>query len=141
VVVERADTWGGARGVVEPGAPPCQVSAMPILAMLARRGLVLVLVAGCKPGSVTKDHELCAKAAARYEACEDLGQLTPRERELTIDRWRGLCRASFTGETRQLLPGSLAIYEQMNDDARRALREVTTCMSKAETCDAYAACE
>jgi hypothetical protein len=97
--------------------------------------------AACKPGGVTATDELCARAAAKYEKCESRDGMTPQQWELGLDRWRGLCRAAFTGETRQLLPDGLALWEQMADEARRGLREQASCAADAADCARYAACD
>lgn len=112
--------------------------------LLARLGSIAIVAAGaagCKPGGVTSTHELCARAAAMYERCEERGGMTPQQWELGLDRWRGLCRAAFTGETRQLLPDGLALWEQMSDEARRGLRDQATCAAAAADCARYAACD
>ena len=107
--------------------------------------LALCLVAGCKPGGVGKDQELCAKAAAMFERCEELdlgsGSDAKLSKELTIDRWRGLCRAVFTGKTEQLLPNALELYQAMDEGTRAGLRVQAECAAKAATCDDYKKCE
>ena len=103
--------------------------------------LALVALAGCKPGGVSSAQETCAKAAAMFDQCESFGSDTPLQRELMVDRWRGTCRAVFTGETRQLMPNALEVYQALDDDQRAALRTQAECTAKAATCDAYAACE
>ena len=87
-----------------------------------RTVLVLVLVAGCKPGMTAAD-ELCARAAAIYDRCESHDGTTAQQWELTIDRWRGLCRAALTGQTKQLLPDGLVVVDpRATPLARRADR-------------------
>ena len=76
-----------------------------------------------------------------YDRCESRDGMTLQQWELVIDRWRGLCRAAFTGETRQLLPDGLALWEQMADEARRGLREQAECAAAAADCARYAACD
>jgi hypothetical protein len=108
--------------------------------MRALVGLGL-LVAACTPSGVSQAQEICARAAGMFERCEDLGTATKLERELAYDRWRGLCRAVFTGETRQLMPDALAAFEALGESERGALRSQATCASRATTCLAYRACE
>lgn len=98
-------------------------------------------LAACKPGGVGETDRLCARAAAMYDRCESRDGMTAQQWELAIDRWRGLCRAVFTGETRQLLPDGLAIWAEMSDDVKRALREQASCAAEADTCERYAACD
>jgi hypothetical protein len=105
-----------------------------------RTVLVLLLVAGCKPG-VTAADELCAKAAAIYDRCESHSENTAQQWELVIDRWRGLCRAALTGETKQLLPDGLAIWNDMADDVRAGLKLKAECTGAATTCEQYTACD
>jgi hypothetical protein len=105
-----------------------------------RTVLVLLLVAGCKP-SMSATDELCAKAAAIYDRCESHDGNTAQQWELTIDRWRGLCRAALTGETKQLLPDGLAIWNDMADDVRAGLRLKAECTGAATSCEQYAACD
>lgn len=81
-----------------------------------------------------------------FERCEDLGPpgamgSAKLERELVIDRWRGLCRAVFTGETTQLLPNAAELYKSMGEDVKAALRTQAECAAKATSCTAYAGCE
>src|SRR5262245_11972449 len=104
--------------------------------------LVLVLVA-CKGGGVSKEQETCAKAAAMFERCEDLaseGSDAKRQNELTVDRWRGLCRAVLTGETKQLLPNARDLYHAMDDGTKAALKLQADCTANTTTCSEYAAC-
>src|SRR5512144_170009 len=99
------------------------------------RWLLLVALVGCKPGGVTKDQELCAKAAAMFERCEDLdvgsGSDAALSKELTIDRWRGLCRAVFTGKTEQLMPNARDLFNQMDEGTKAGLRVQAECAAKA----------
>jgi hypothetical protein len=103
--------------------------------------LALLAAAACKPGGVTETDQLCARAAAMYEKCESHEGMTAQQWELGLDRWRGLCRAAFTGETKQLLPDGLSLWNQMSDDVKRGLREQAQCAADAKTCPAYAACD
>ena len=102
---------------------------------------VIALAGACKPGGVSNAQETCAKAAAMFEKCEDFGSATPLEHDLMVDRWRGLCRASFTGETKQLMPNTLEVFQALSDEERAGLRVQASCTAKAATCDAYRACE
>jgi hypothetical protein len=105
------------------------------------RGLVLlVAIAACKPGGGSKPKELCAGAAAMYEKCESRGDLDAQQWELVIDRWRGLCRAVMTGETKQLLPDGLALFSEMTDGTKQQLRAQAECAAAATDCPQYAAC-
>ena len=77
-----------------------------------RSMLLVVALVACKGGGVSKEQETCAKAAAMFERCEELsteGSDAKLQNELTVDRWRGLCRAVLTGETKQLLPNALRL--------------------------------
>ena len=102
--------------------------------------LVVAALAACKPGA-TEAQQTCARAAAMFERCEDFGSNTPLERELAIDRWRGLCRAVFTGETKQLMPNALELYESLDEPTRAGLRTQAECTSRAATCDEYRTCQ
>src|SRR5688572_2140602 len=107
------------------------------------RWLVLVALVACKSGGVSKEHEVCAKAAAMFERCEELdgeGSGAKQQKELVIDRWRGLCRAVLTGETKQLLPNALELYRGMDDGTKAGLRVQAECTAKTTTCSEYAAC-
>lgn len=106
-----------------------------------RIAIVLALLAGCKPGGVSNAQEVCAKAGAMFEKCEDFGSAAALEHDLMVDRWRGLCRAVFTGETKQLMPNSLELYQSLDDASRAGLKLQAECTAKAATCDAYRACE
>jgi hypothetical protein len=103
--------------------------------------LLLAFVAACKPGGVSNAQETCARASAMFQKCEDFGSATPLQHDLMIDRWRGLCRAVFTGETKQLMPNALEVYQALGDDERAGLKLEAECAAKAATCDAYHACE
>ena len=105
---------------------------------------LLAVGGACKPGGVTKEQELCGKAAAMFDRCEELdvgiGSDAALSRELTIDRWRGLCRAVMTGETKQLMPNALELYQSMDEGTKAGLRQQATCTAKATNCTEYAAC-
>jgi hypothetical protein len=103
--------------------------------------VVWTLAAACKPGGVSTAQQTCAKAAAMFEKCEDFGSAAPLEHDLMVDRWRGLCRAAFTGETKQLMPNALQVYQALSDEERAGLRVQATCTAKAATCDASRACD
>ena len=103
----------------------------------------LVLVVACKGGGVSQEQEICAKAATMFERCEDLageGSDAKQQQELTVDRWRGLCRAVLTGETKQLLPNALELYNSMDEATKAGLRQQAECTATATTCTEYAAC-
>ena len=104
--------------------------------------LILAALVACKGGGVSKEQEVCAKAAAMFEKCEDLGSGSEvkLESSLTVDRWRGLCRAVLTGETKQLMPNALELYNAMDDGTKAGLRQQAECTAKATTCSEYAAC-
>lgn len=102
--------------------------------------LVVVALAACK-GSVSPAQQTCARASAMFERCEDFGSDTPLERDLAIDRWRGLCRAVLTGETSQLMPNALELYQSLDEPTRAGLRLQADCTASATTCDAYRACQ
>ena len=107
--------------------------------------LFVALLASCKPGGVTKEQELCAKAAAKFDACEKLdlgsGSDAALSRELTIDRWRGLCRAVFTGKTDQLMPNARELFQSMDEPTKAGLRVQAECAAKATTCAEYSKCD
>ena len=107
-------------------------------------GLVTSLGA-CKPGGVTKEQELCAKAAAMFEKCEELdfgtGSDASLSRELTIDRWRGLCRAVYTGKTEQLMPNARDLFLSMDEPTKLGLKVQAECAAKAKDCVEYKKCE
>jgi len=105
-----------------------------------RRLLVLLALAGCNPGT-SKDKQLCAKAAAMFAQCETVVGATKVDRELVIDRWRGLCRAVITGETDQLLPDGLALYYSMDEGTRLGVKLQAECTARATNCTEYAACD
>lgn len=103
--------------------------------------VALVLLVACKPAGVKNTDELCAKATQMYAQCEKQEGMHPQEWELVLDRWRGLCRAVITGETKQLLPDGLQMYQEMSDEIRAGLKVQAECTAAAKTCDAYRACE
>jgi hypothetical protein len=106
-----------------------------------RIAIVLALLAGCKPGGVSGAQETCAAAGAMFEKCEDFGSATPLQHDLMVDRWRGLCRAVFTGETKQLMPNTLAVFQALDESEREGLKLEAACSAKAKSCDAYQACQ
>ena len=46
----------------------------------------------------------------------------------------------MSGETRQLMPETLALFENMDDETRARLREQAQCHAAAKTCVEYHAC-
>lgn len=103
--------------------------------------LVLVACASCQPGGVKRSDELCARAGAMYARCETRDGMDALQWDLVIDRWRSLCRAAITGETKQLLPDALAIWSEMGDDVRAGMRVQAECTAAARTCDDYRRCD
>jgi hypothetical protein len=104
--------------------------------------LVAVLVA-CKGGGVSAEQEVCAKAAAMFEKCEELateGSDAKQQNELTVDHWRGLCRAVMTGESKQMPPYALEQYNSMDEGTKAGLKLQAECTAKTATCAEYAAC-
>jgi len=102
----------------------------------------VLALAGCQ-SRVKHEQELCAKAAAMFERCEQWsseGSDAKLEREMAVDRWRGICRAVFTGETKQLGPDALGVYANMTDDVKVSLRAQAECTAKITSCFEYAAC-
>ena len=102
--------------------------------------LALLFVVACKPGGQKDSGQLCAKATAMYAKCEAQEGMHPQEWELILDRWRGLCRAVITGETKQLLPDALQMYQEMDEGTRAGLKVQAECTAKATTCIAYHPC-
>ncbi|HUS28168.1 MAG TPA: hypothetical protein VMZ53_06650 [Kofleriaceae bacterium] len=104
-----------------------------------------IALGACKPGGVTKEQELCAKAAAMFDKCEELdlgsGSGAALSRELTLDRWRGLCRAVLTGETAQLMPNARELYQAMDDETKAGLKVQAECQAKAKDCADYKKCD
>jgi hypothetical protein len=108
-----------------------------------RRWLLVCALVACKSGDVSKERELCAKAAAMFERCEELsgdGSDAKLQNELAVDRWRGLCRAVLTGQTEQLMPNTLELYRAMDEPTKLGLKLQAECTAKATTCSEYAAC-
>ena len=103
------------------------------------RWLFLLTLAACAP-KVSDEQALCSRVAAMFDKCESFGSLTKLERSLTVDRWRGLCRAVMSGETRQLMPETRTLFENMDDETRAGLREQAQCQGAARTCAEYEAC-
>jgi len=107
--------------------------------------LLFGVLAACKPGGVTKEQELCAKAAAMFDRCEELdlgtGSDAALSRELTIDRWRGLCRAVFTGKTEQLMPNARELFQAMDEPTKLGLKVQAECAAKARDCAEYKKCD
>lgn len=107
------------------------------------RWLLIVALVACKGGGVTKEHEVCAKAAAMFERCEDLqaeGSDAKQQNELAVDRWRGLCRAVLTGKSDHLMPNTLELWNAMDDATKLGLRQQAECTAKTTSCSEYAAC-
>ena len=102
--------------------------------------VLMAALAACQPGGVSNAQEVCAKASAMFEKCEDFGSAAPLERELMVDRWRGVCRAVFTGETQQLMPNTLEMYQSLDEGERAGLKITADCTSKVTTCLAYHGC-
>ena len=107
--------------------------------------LAVLVIAGCKPGGISKEAELCARAAAMFEKCEEIdlgsGSDAALSKELMLDRWRGLCRAVYTGQTSQLRPNALELYQAMDEGTRAGLRMQAECAAKTTTCDEYKKCD
>lgn len=106
------------------------------------RAVLVLALLGCQ-SHIKHEQELCAKAAAMFDRCEQFaseGSDAKLERELAVDRWRGLCRAVFTGETKQLGPDALAIYAGMADEVKAGLRAQAECTAKTTSCVEYATC-
>jgi hypothetical protein len=109
---------------------------------MARVLLLVVALAGCKQ-PITKEQELCMKAGAMFEKCEEFdgsGSDAALTKELMIDRWRGLCRAVLTGQTGQLMSNTRELYNSMDDETKAALKLQAECTAKATTCAEYAKC-
>lgn len=105
--------------------------------------LIAIMLCSCKQ-SISKEQELCAKAAAMFEKCESFdgsGSDAALTKELMLDRWRGLCRAVLTGETAQLMQNARDLYQSMDEGTKAGLRLQAECTAKATTCDEYAKCE
>lgn len=106
-----------------------------------RRFVILAALAACKPGGVSSAQEICAKASAMFDKCEDFGSTTPLQRDLMVDRWRGMCRAVYTGETKQLMPNALEVYQALDEGSRAGLKIQAECTAKTTDCFAYHACD
>jgi hypothetical protein len=102
--------------------------------------LLMAALAACKPGGVSNAQEVCAKASAMFEKCEDFGSAAPLERDIMVDRWRGVCRAVFTGETKQMMPNVVEMYQSLDEGERAGLKITADCTSKATSCLAYHGC-
>jgi len=102
--------------------------------------ITLLAVAGCNP-KTSKDTQLCAQAAKMFAQCETVVGATKIDRELVVDRWRGLCRAVITGETDQLLPDGLQLYYSMDEGTRLGLQKQAECTARATNCFEYNACD
>jgi hypothetical protein len=103
----------------------------------------LIVLGGCTT-KVSKEAELCAKAATMFETCESFdgsGSDAALTKELMLDRWRGLCRAVLTGETAQLMSNARELYEAMDAETRAGLRAQAECTAKTTTCAEYVKCE
>jgi hypothetical protein len=46
----------------------------------------------------------------------------------------------MTGETKQLMPNALELYQSMDEGTKAGLRQQATCTAKAANCTEYAAC-
>jgi hypothetical protein len=105
---------------------------------------LVVAAAGCKAGT-TRHQELCARAASMFEKCEELdlgsGSDAPLTKELMLDRWRGLCRAAYTGETAQLMQNTRELFASMDEATKAGLRVQAECTAKATTCAEYKKCD
>ncbi len=105
--------------------------------------IALLLAAACT-SKTTVEQDLCAKASEMFARCETFdtaGSDAAQTKELMVDRWRGLCRAVFTGETKQMLDNAKELYLEMDEPTKESLRVHAGCMAKATACDAYARCE
>ena len=109
-----------------------------------RNALLVVLLATACKSPTTKEQELCAKAAAMFEKCESFdgsGSDAALTKELMLDRWRGLCRAVYTGKTEQLMQNTRELFQSMDEETKAGLRVQAECASKAATCADYAKCD
>lgn len=105
--------------------------------------LVLVVLAAACTTKTTKEQELCARASAMFEKCEQFdgsGSDAALAKEMMIDRWRGLCRAVLTGKTEQLMANSRELFASMDDGTKLGLKLQAECTAKTTTCDDYAKC-
>lgn len=110
---------------------------------MPRALLLVVILVGCK-SPVSKEQQLCAKAGAMFEQCETFdgsGSDAALQKEIVVDRWRGLCRAVFTGETAQLMANARDLYNSLDDETKAGLKVQAECQAKATSCAEYAACD
>lgn len=108
-----------------------------------RSALFVLLLAGCT-SKTSIEQDLCAKASAMFARCETFdttGSGAAQTKELMVDRWRGLCRAVFTGETQQMMQNAKELYLQMDEPTKESLRIHAACMANATACDQYERCE
>ena len=108
-----------------------------------RVGLFSLLLAACT-SKTSVEQDLCAKASdmfARCETFETKGSGAAQTKELMVDRWRGLCRAVFTGETKQMMNNVRDLYREMDEPTKEGRKIQAGCMASATTCDAYARCD
>lgn len=106
--------------------------------------IALFALPGCKE-KVSKEQEICAKAAAMFDTCEELdlgsGSDAALTKELMLDRWRGLCRAALTGQTAQMMPNTKQLWDALDEGERLGLKVQAECTAKATSCDEYAKCD
>ena len=110
---------------------------------MRRALLACLLLVACK-SPTTGAQDLCAKAAAMFEKCESFdgsGSDAALGKELMVDRWRGLCRAVYTGKTEQLMPNARELFAAMDEPTKAGLRVQAECAAKAATCTDYAKCD
>ena len=108
------------------------------------RFAAFALLLGACTSKTSVEQDLCAKASAMFARCETFetgGSGAAQTKELMVDRWRGLCRAVFTGETKQMMENVKELYLQMDEPTKESLRIHAGCMAAATACDAYARCE
>ena len=67
--------------------------------------------------------------------------MLPSPIRITVSSWCGLCRAVFTGETQQLMPNTLELFQALDEPSRAGLKIQAECTSKTATCLAYHACD
>ena len=102
-----------------------------------------LLLAACT-SKTTVEQDLCARASAMFAKCETFdmtGSGAAQTKELMVDRWRSLCRAVFTGETKQMMNNVKELYLQMDEPTKEGLKLQAGCMASATACDAYARCD
>jgi len=105
--------------------------------------LLVALLAGCT-AKTSPEQDMCAKASEMFARCETFdskGSGAAQTKELMVDRWRGICRAVFTGKTEQLMPNALELYQALDEPTKEGLKIQAACMSRATACDDYARCE